>query len=160
VLLSFETLAEVLRLGPAFEDVVAFEDIGDDAGDVFGEVLLAEPDRVEPDFVPGNAVELGRQPDFGAFGYFGLDWEQLMALGGLGEVNGSLFGEGVGAEGEGEGWLGVVAAVEVLRTAVAVHSVILTVDIIAHQRFLPFFASSSSLLLLFSLSLSSLPSIH
>lgn len=60
VLLPFQAFAEILRFSPSLEDVIAFQNVCDYAGDVFGEILLMEPQGVEGDFIPGDAVDLVR----------------------------------------------------------------------------------------------------
>ena len=55
--LIWEALGEVLRLCPSFIDLVALKDICDDARDVFGEVFLGEPERVEGDLIPTYSIQ-------------------------------------------------------------------------------------------------------
>lgn len=79
VLLSLQTLAEILWFCPSFEDVVSFQNVCDNARYVLGEVLLMKPQRIEGDFIPGNTVYLIGQPQFSCFDDLTLDWLILMA---------------------------------------------------------------------------------
>ena len=78
--LSFKTFSQILRFSPSFIDIVSFIDILDDAWNVLCNVLLVEPGGVEIDLVPGDVVDLGGEPDLGAFCYFGLYGLVLMAV--------------------------------------------------------------------------------
>ena len=56
--LIFKTLCEVFGWGPSFVDIIAFEDIGDDARYIFGDVFFVEPERIECQLVPTDAVDI------------------------------------------------------------------------------------------------------
>lgn len=64
MLLARQAVTQVLRLSPPLKDIVALQYIGDNAGNVFGQILLVKPKRIKCYFVPRYPIDLVRHPHF------------------------------------------------------------------------------------------------